>query len=415
MSFRRYVPEADLEDVMRIWREIGWLQKRDDAREMMELFLEASNEAWVAELEGHAECLVSTMNGEVHHQGTPLSLSVIAAVTTSRVARKQGMATRLTAHALAQAASEGAAVAGLGMFEQGFYNRLGFGTGTVEHLYQLAPRQLRAPKLDRPPKRIEADQWRQIHACRTARLKRHGAINLSDPLTTRSEIVAYKGSFGLGFFDGPGGELSHHVWLRPVDGGVMEGPYMVMWLAFETYDQFLELLSVLKSLDDQVHKLALIEPPAICLQDFLNTPTHYQQITENSPFQMGARASAFWQIRICDLPACLAKTSLSSAKDLAFNLSLHDPVEAHLGREQGWRGISGDYVVRLGPESSAHPGRREGLPQVEASVSAFSRLWFGVLPATTLAISEQLWAPPQLLHQLDSQLCLPAPHVDWDI
>jgi predicted acetyltransferase len=415
MSFRPLMPDTDLEDVMRIWREIGWLQEREDAQEVMELFLNASSHGWVAELDGHAECLVTTMDGQVHHQDKPLPFSVIAAVTTSRVARKQGLATGLTAHALAHAASEGAAVAGLGMFEQGFYNRLGFGTGTVEHCYQFAPQQLRVPKIGRRVRRIEPDQWRQIHACRTGRLKRHGAINLSDPLTTRSEIVAFKGSFGLGFFDGANGELSHHIWLRPVDGGVMEGPYMVMWPAYETYEQFVELLSVLKSLDDQVHKLVFIEPPGICLQDFLKKPTHYQQITENSAFQIGARASAFWQVRICDLAACLAQTSLPGAQDLTFNLSLYDPVEELLPNDEKWRGISGDYTLSLGQNSSARSGLREGLPHLRASVSAFSRLWFGVLPATTLAISEDLSGPPQLLQQLDRAFCLPTPHVDWDI
>ena len=63
-----------------------------------------------------------------------LPFSCITGVTTSRVARKLGLAGKLTAVAVAHEAADGAAVVGLGMFEQGFYNRLGFGNGKAKTL-----------------------------------------------------------------------------------------------------------------------------------------------------------------------------------------------------------------------------------------------------------------------------------------
>ena len=71
-----------------------------------------------------------------------LRLSVVTGVTTSRVVRKQGLAGRLTAEVIAAAVEEGAQVSALSMFEQGFYDRLGFGTGGYEHMIRFDPADL---------------------------------------------------------------------------------------------------------------------------------------------------------------------------------------------------------------------------------------------------------------------------------
>jgi hypothetical protein len=47
-------------------------------------------------------------------------------------------------------------------------------------------------------------------------------------------------------------------------------------------------------------------------------------------------------------------------------------------------------------------------------VNAFTRLWFGVRPASGLALSDELNAPPELLDALDRTLLLPQPLPDWD-
>jgi len=53
----------------------------------------------------------------------------ITGVVTSRIARRLGAASKLTAHALAVGREAGSEVAALNMFDQGYYDRLGFGTG----------------------------------------------------------------------------------------------------------------------------------------------------------------------------------------------------------------------------------------------------------------------------------------------
>jgi len=54
------------------------------------------------------------------------------------------------------------------------------------------------------------------------------------------------------------------------------------------------------------------------------------------------------------------------------------------------------------------------LPTMTASVNAFTRLWLGVRPASSLRFTDDLDAPAGLIETLDSVLRLPAPRPDWD-
>jgi hypothetical protein len=116
MTIRRYDNEKDFDAARRIWLECGWLEGKEDAP--LKAFLECAT-AWVGELDGEAETLVLNIPATVRHMNQDLPLAAVAAVTTSRVARKQGLAGRATVRAIAHDANEGALVAALGMFEQG--------------------------------------------------------------------------------------------------------------------------------------------------------------------------------------------------------------------------------------------------------------------------------------------------------
>jgi len=119
-------------------------------------------------------------------------------------------------------------------------------------------------------------------------------------------------------------------------------------------------------------------------------------------------------MRICDLPGCLERTHLKNNM-VRFNLRLHDPIERYLGDNASWRGLSGDYVVTLGPSSGAERGTNHALPMLAASVNTFTRLWLGARPASGLAYTDNLSGPPSLLEELDWALRLPDPRTDWDI
>jgi len=409
MTFRIYDPERDKEAVHRIWYEIGWLEKKEEEK-AMDLFV-TGGRAMVAEIDGAAECLVLSTPGTIRYMDRTLPFAGVTGVTTSRIARKQGFASRLTAHVIALDAAEGALVSGLGMFEQGFYNQLGMGTGGYEHRVSFDPARLRVPIKARVPRRITADDWEMVHASRLARIPVHGALNFTPLQCTHSEMMWARNGFGLGYCDGPDGALSHHLWCHVRDVG--HGPYNVLWMSYRTREQFLELMALLKNLGDQVRVVRMCEPAGIQLQDMIEQPFQREQISAKTSFETGVRAKAYWQMRICDLEGCLSQTHLCCAP-LRFTLRLSDPIGCFLDADVPWRGVGGEYVVTLGAESGLEVGADPSLPTLDASVGAFTRMWLGARPASGLAVTDDLTGPEGLLRALDRAFCLPDPKPDWD-
>jgi predicted acetyltransferase len=408
IQFRSYVSPSDRPFAHRIWREIGWMEK--DHESGVDALVEAGS-ALVAEVAGEPECLVSRAPGELHYLDDNLPFACITSVTTSRVARKQGLAARLTARSVAEAAAEGALVAGLSMFEQGFYNQLGFGTGGYEHRLSLDPSHLVVPVEHRVPRRLGPDDLAAVHSLRLRRLRTHGSCNLIPMGTTQSDMLLYQNVAGMGFCDGPQGAVSHCLWFSAKE--LEHGPYDVIALIYQTWRQLLELLALIKSFGDQVRLVRLREPAGLQLQDLLERPFSHRAVSAQSNYAEGIQANAYWQMRICDLPACLHLTRLPDA-DLHFNLRLTDPIGRYLDDDCAWRGVAGDYHLALGPRSSAEPCADEHLPTLSASVGAFTRLWLGVLSATSLSVTDDLSAPTDLLTALDRAFKLPRPSPDWD-
>ena len=408
MNARLYDRERDQEAVRRIWREIRWITK-DVHEHGMDCFLDNSR-ALVADLDDAAECLAVATPATLRYLDEDLRLSAVTAVTTSHIARKQGLAKRLTASLIAEEAADGALVSGLGMFEQGFYNLLGFGSGGYEHWRSFDPAHLTVTTRARVPRRLMLDDWALVHEAMMNRQRGHGACSLLPPPIMHAEMLWAEDGFGLGYCDGPGGELTHFFW---GEGKGEHGPYKLRYVAYQNAEQFLELMALLKGLGDQVRLVQMREPRDIQLQDLLRHPFRQWHVTRKSEFANECTTSAYWQMRICDLPGCLARTHLR--RDPArFNLVLHDPIEAHLDAGAAWRGLSGSYVVTLGPDSHAEPGNAADLPTLTASVGAFTRLWLGVRPATGLAVTDALSGPVSLLKTLNNILCLPDAKPDWD-
>jgi len=408
MNYRPFDATRDRTDVYRIWEEVGWIDKSE--HEKLDRFLE-SGKVIVSDHQGAVECMVLTTLGDLRYVKEEIPFCCIASVTTGRVARQLGLASHLTTVAVAEAAAEGTVLIGLSMFEQGFYDQLGFGTGSYEHTIAFDPGQLVVRRKARSPLRLTNADWIRVHAARLQRKRLHGSCNLWSSAITRSDMEWSENRFGLGYADGDSGELSHYIWLDGGKGG--SGPMSVCWLCYQTHEQFWELLALLHSLSDQLLLVRMTEPPGIQMQDFLKQPLRGRRITANSPFTQQIKASANWQMRLCDLPGALKRTSLS-CETLRFNLALTDPIGARLNETSPWQGIGGEYVIELGPQSHAERGRDTSLPLLKASVGAFTRLWLGVRSATGLAISDDLVATSELLEQLDAVLRLPTPAIDWD-
>jgi hypothetical protein len=406
MLIRPFDPQRDRPACHRIWRECGWIKAGEEAN--MDLYLDASR-CLVAEIRGEAECLVMAASGSMRHGETDLSLSAITGVTTSYVARKQGLAARMLARLVAEEAQAGAMVSGLSMFEQGFYDQLGYGTTSYIHRISFDPASLQVKVNPRIPERLNRDDWEAMHANRLVRMRGHGACSLDAPMLTRADI-AWDNHFGLGYRDETGA-LTHHVMMNTSD--VESGPYIVSWLVYRNLGELMELLALIRNLGDQVRMVRLEEPPDIVFQDLIRQPFKHGQMTDKGKFAAGVRTAAPYQFRICDMARCLARTRIPRG-EARFNLVLSDPIVAYLPEDISWRGVGGDYRVTLGPESSAQPGTDPALPTLRTSVGAFTRLWLGARKASALVVTDDLCGPEALIRELDDLLRLPTPVPGWD-
>ena len=410
MEILDYDEERDFEAVHRIWIECGWIGSDKDETEAFRNLI-GVNDCVVLPVHGRAECAVMSTPGQIRHQATDLELGVVAAVTTSHVARRLGAAAKLTSETLARQAESGAAVSALGMFEQGFYDRMGFGTGSYVNHFRFDPATLVVPKMTRPPVRVGPSRWRDVHRAMLARRRGHGGVTLTIPERLEGlEMMPDAEWFGLGYEDGPGDTLSHFFWGEAKEE---HGPYRVTMMAWQDNAQLFELLATISALGDQVSTVEMEEPPEIQFQDLLRQPFRNRGLTLRSKHESYQSADAWWQLRMLDVAKCLEATRLE-AETLRFNLTLADPVEGFLGNRQGWRGTAGDYTITLGEASAAEPGHTPRLPTLSASVGAFSRMWMGVRPATSLALTDDLVGDTALMQSLDRTLRLPSPFVGWD-
>ncbi|MBI9047005.1 MAG: GNAT family N-acetyltransferase, partial [Anaerolineaceae bacterium] len=396
--------------VSRIWKEIGWIEDIEKA-ESLEANLEACH-SLVAEINSEAECLVMSTRGDLRYQKEEIPFSGIMGVTTSLIARKQGLASRLTAHKIALEAQEGALVSGLTFFEQGYYDRLGFGNGGYVNFISFDPKKLKIKVKARVPSRISIKDWEAVHQSRLDRMRSHGTLNFYANGISKADLIYginHENAFGLGYFDGPKGELTHHFFASADSVG--KGPYHIWWMSYQNYEQFLELMALIRGLGDQVMKVRMTEPPKIQLQDLIDQPFRQRILSKHSSLSAGNEADAIWQMRINDLPAVMEKTLLNM-EDTRFNLELSDPIDSFLDDDLKWHGVAGQYIVTLGNNSGAEKGFDADLPVMQASVNAFTRFWLGVRPASGLAVTDDLKAPQELLEELD-QLQLPTPNPNW--
>ena len=407
--FRPFDHERDINAVKRIFMEVGWLDDNDDALAVLSNHLLAG-ETEVATINDEAECSVHWTPGTIQYQAETLLLGIVASVTTSHIARKLGFAKELTARSLARQFDQGMAVSALGMFDQGFYNKVGYGTGSYEHIMQFDPATLQVDHPFRPPTRLSSGNFADIHHALVHRQKFHGSVVIYPASIVEAEMCWTEHPFGLGYFDGPDKTLTHFIW------GTMKGehgPYEIAMRAYQNPEQLMELLALIKSLGDQVNSFRVVEFGEIQLQDLLRQPFRIGRSTKGGIFEQSHQTTAFWQMRILNLEACLASTHLPGP-GVRFNLALTDPVTDILAGESHWAGLTGNWVITLGEESKASIGVESGLPTLRATVNAFSRMWLGVRPASSLAVTDELQASPGLLAALDQVLRLPEPHCGWE-
>ncbi len=405
MDIRPFDLKEDVRAAERIWAECGWVEGPEQTS-YVKHFL-GTGDCIVGCLNGTPECVVHTVPGTIRYLDRPLPLCVVTAVTTSRIARKQGFARVMTARALAAGAARGARVAILGMFDQGFYDQLGFGTGSYAHRFRFDPATLLVDGPFRVPSRIHKDDWRQVHGAMASRQMHHGAVVLEPPELMMGELAWQENGFGLGYYQGD--TLTHFFW---ADAKSEHGPYEIVFCAYRNAEELRELLALIRSLGDQVSSVVMTEPAHVQLQTLLRQPFRNRMVTRRSAFENIHTSAAWWQVRLLDLAGCVAERRWHGPA-FEFNLVLSDPVAEYLP-DPGWQGLAGDYTVRIGATSEVAGGCSPGLPTMRASINAFSRLFFGIAGASEQRLSGGLEAPDELARQLDEAFCLPRMSTSWE-
>ncbi len=404
MIFRNCDIEKDIKQLEQVWKECGWLEgKRDPLDEILK-----HTESMVCELDGSAECLVVPVAGNIRYQDKELDLNCIAGVTTGVVGRRQGIAGRLTAQVIAREAERGAKVSCLGIFEQGFYNKLGFGNGKMDIISCFYPGDLNIPIKPRIPIRLTANDVEDMYYSRIRRLRGHGGVNLGKGLMLME--IKYGKCFGLGYRD-PDGKLGHHFFCRGLSKE--HGPWRVEWIVYRNMKELQELLALMQGLGDQAYLIRMNEPPNIQIQDFLKKPLSHRAMSRRGEYEAASYSFAYWQMRMNDIPACFAAMSMNT-EPVRFNLVLEDLIERFLtDSSYSWKGVSGKYIVTIGPESAAEPGESPNLPTLTTTVNDLTRLWLGLKKASYLQIAGKMEAPESLIKALDAAINLPLAEPDW--
>jgi len=350
---------------------------------------------------------VTTVPGSYRYHEVDLQFAGVTGVVTGRVARKQGLASRTTARALAWCADQGAVVAGLGIFDQGFYDKLGFGTAGYDHFATIDPAALDVPYCTRPPVRLSWKDAPEMHAARLGRRRGHGSVSLDYEETTLLSTTHVPTAFGLGFRD-EDGVLTHHLWMDTERAGT--GPYRVLWASFTTVAQYVELLGLLRNLGDQVYLVSLIEPFGIQIQDFLHRPFRRHEQGRRGEYETANRATAVFQYRLLDVEqafrAAAGRRSLPS-----FRMRVSDPITRYLHDHEGWHGVAGDYLVSS--DGAVRAEDPSGAPDLEIPVGDLTRAWLGVVPLATLREIRPVAVPQGLARELDDALGGEYPRTDW--
>ena len=410
ITIREYDSNKDAASGFRIMREVRWVEKDDDPKYVDRVC--TAGRALVGEVNGFVECITSSAEGTIRYLEEDLRLSAVTGVTTGLGARRRGLALDLTARLVAEDAAEGAEVAVLGVFDQGFYDKIGFGSGACEIKVSCDLADMRGGRA-RPAIRLTQDDWKEIHNAMLKRKLWHGSCNLlpEEIMEAKIKLIPSETYFGLGYRDGPNGELTHFI-LGELDDE--NGPLNVERMAWRDISQLKELIALLSSLGDQIWVAKFTQPRYVQIHDLIERPLKRPLTTSGGKYSVNSTTYPIWQVRILDLVNCLARTRLPSSSFAEFNLHLTDPILQRLPADVQWRGIEGEWTVGIGKESYAKPGFSKGLPTMKASSGAFTRLWLGVASPTALSITDNLSASTELLEELDSLLKLPTPIRDWD-
>ena len=254
---RQYVEGTDIKASYDLLREVGWVETDKHIEAFEKTF--TAGLTLVGEINGSLECIASSTLGDMVYLDDQLSLDVVAAVVTGMPARRKGLAQMMTAQLMMHRAANGTEVSTLGVFDLGFYDRLGYGTTPYQHRLICDPSDLRVGQ-SRTPIRLSAEDSPEIHQALLKRKRGHGGCNIYDLAQSAGELSALDLLLCLGYRDTNSGELTHFL-LGEMNGEY--GPFAVEWLVWDNDEQLRELLALLASLGGQIWVASIPQPRGI--------------------------------------------------------------------------------------------------------------------------------------------------------
>ncbi len=417
IQIRKMNPAEDVDAIVRLFRHAGWVsgstkdlfEKGSQHKKIVSGFCEEA-EGYVAVHDKRIESYAQSHQGTIRQTDVTLPLCAVTGVICSYILRKQRATSRLLAHLLVQRACAGDAIAMLGVFDQGYYDRLGFGTNPYEYEFYIDPRTLQVDGPVRPPQEFSVKDVERIYHSRRKAHRIHGTCTVDSMAMLRGEMIFHdeKNGFILGYTNDEG-EITHHVF------GTLEGehgPAYIPWMVYQTPEQLVELLCLIKGLSDQFYNFLIVQPPQIQLQDFLREPFRSVALSEGGKFAVKTEAYGFSQLRILDLEKTIGATHLSG-ETVSFNIQIDDPIRGLIPEEAAWRGLSGTYTVHLGEESSISSGTDNRYETVHMSINDFSRMIHGSVSPLKLKFMQKLDGSESLTQKLTRVLHLPEPHPFW--
>ncbi len=407
--------DRDMDAVLAMWKEVGWNNGEDRQESYIREFFQANDgRSLVALLNGRAESVAHRTLGSIRYgDDRELSAGAVTAVTTSRIGRRLRAASRLTAWSVAELGEDGCAVALIGMFEQGFYDRFGFGVGPYELLVWAYPGSLQVPRPYRTPERFDFDDHsEELYAAVVSRHRTHGGVLMGGERATKTLVMMDQESSIYGYRTD--GVISHWV---AVEHKGEHGPDRVVAWAYQTPEQCLDLLRLVQEWSDQTDLIRFVEPAWLQMQDLIHEPGHNYRRTKGSTSHVRTEADAWWQIRILDLPTCIG-AMVPAAEPFEVVVDLNDPVAEHLvdaGFGGSWQPVGGTWRLSFGGTNSAERIGDDVAADLTTTVNALSRWWLGVLPASVLGVIGQMEADSSTLARLDQMTVhLPRPQPGWD-
>ena len=400
---------ADYAQVAALHKDAGWNLELDGFDEGLRFHVPDCTVRVAADDE-RVHSAVLGAEGQFRYLDRTLRLSAITGVLTASWARRRGYAGRLLAELLEEEQQRGAVVASLGVFDQGFYNRYGFGNMGRDPVLVLNPSAIRVPRkvsgaLGAAGTRIVPISHRdddEVYAAHIRRYTGHGACTIVKRGFIQG-FLRYAGeqSFGLGI--AVGDRLVAHFFGRRVS----EEHVDLFWLCADTQEYYIQLLALLRTLSDQLTQVKIVMPPDVMVYDFLERPLQWGVVHRHSFDDL-----LFWQLRVLDVVRAVEAVSIPLASPLRFVAEISDPIVAH--SPSGWRGCAGEYTMSIGLESRCVRGAEVGLSRVRMSIGAFSRFWSGAASARALACSDEFAAEDALLERLTREYCVPRPRRDCD-